>query len=101
MARSQKDRTSSDGSAEGNIFSELIKRGWVTQRVDTVTYPRLSGTFSQRREYSSNDWEKRSWVLEMAPDSNNITGKYYAQEAHWTGPTGGKRKGNDVSGRQN
>jgi hypothetical protein len=77
LARTLKDYKSANaGNDQEATVKRLLEKGFVLQAVETVNYPRISGTFSVRFVNMLNRWETRVFQLEMIPNSNLLTGTY-------------------------
>ncbi len=75
LGRTLKDYKSSNaGNPQEATVKRLLDKGLVIQTVETVSYPKISGTFVSQKNYYG-DWTV--YDLEMRPNSNLLTGDSY------------------------
>jgi hypothetical protein len=86
LGPTMKDRSAPTGrTIEDSIFRHLIKQGLVSQKVDIIQYPVISGVFSGRRDEGST-FDKREFNLEMVPNSNSLVGEATEIHQYWANP---------------
>ena len=92
LTRTRKDYTSTSAATgpEG-IVKKLLEQKMVMQRVDSATYPKISGRFVYDNQYSSYEFD-----LNTMPNSNICAGKRTSVSKQMLGPNG--RSVSDVTG---
>lgn len=75
LGRTLKDyKSSSAGNEQEAIVKRLLDKGFIIQTAETVSYPKIAGTFISQKQYTG------SWTvydLEMRPNSNVLIGHSY------------------------
>jgi hypothetical protein len=66
-------------TAEEATIKTLLDKGFVSQTVETLSYPQISGTFVSQGQYGGV-WTV--YDLEMRPNSNIFTGDSYRANSH-------------------
>jgi hypothetical protein len=77
FTRTLKDyKSANPGNDNEATEKRLLEKGFVQQTVETVVYPRISGTFSVGFVNMLNHQETRAFQIEMIPNSNLLAGTY-------------------------
>jgi hypothetical protein len=77
VARTRSDlSTAASSNPKQEIFKRMLERGLVQKTVENVNYPYVASFLSSVTKYNSGTQDTQEITLQMAPNSNSVSGLY-------------------------